>query len=337
MKCGLCGKSCEQTEQGHGWYTHSCSNCFFFRFYENVIYYNPNKVDLRSLEYTKDLKKRWYIIYNFLLRSENPKEFVDLYGNKHPHVYFIFGYFDKNGNTIEPTSLNHFMRMTIGQGFLADNEINMLDIIDDYPKTRDQKMTKILENLYIKYGTKHFTINKLDDGLVYDEGDRQFYMQALQEKGYIATSGDVTTVTLKGMDFLESQAIGYKPSAFTHVTGSDRKYVDSLLQAHAENESSSVHCVNTLRKLLEDILSEKHNLKKGNLSAQIGKFKEKEKFIGESIGLIRLMGKTTAHTKPIEPTKEEATEAVKIMEALLQYTFPICASIDISKLQRFKQ
>ena len=347
MICELCGKSCNRVANGSGWYTHRCDSCFNFRFHDNILSYNPNKLDCRSAEFAAEVKKRWYAIYNFLLRVNNHEEVVEYGGANCHYVYFIFGFFKENGAAVELNSLNNFLRANtraiVNQPMeLSANEINMHTIMVDYPKTRDDKILRILDNLYFKYGTSQFNLNDLPCGLVYDEEDSAFYFQALREKGYIATTGNTTTITLKGIELIESKSLDYKPSKLLHVLGSDRKFIDRLGTIYNEIKSSPSKAGTDLRKLLEDVLYEKHGFKSGNISDQLKKFREKNELLTDALDNIRLIGKATGHTKKddlgqvIEPTPDECIEAVKIMEAFFNFTFPISDSIDINKFSRFK-
>lgn len=169
--CPLCGRAqCTIIKHQLGWYDLFCDNCFKYKLYDNVWERGLNgKPRDNSKEFTKELRKRWNAIYNFLLYNPHYKE------NEFKQIHYWFAFFTK-GKPLLPF------------------EIEMDILLTDYPKTMNEKLNRILLNIYKKNGTESFSARDFDDGLIFCEGDNRtneadYWYHALIDTGYLKSQG----------------------------------------------------------------------------------------------------------------------------------------------------
>ena len=188
--CPLCCKNtCNITRCPGGWCSYMCDNCFNFMIGDNVKEKDVQNYKPKSAELNKELRKRCNAIYNFLLEKPYyaPKGYED--------KYWEFAYYTPN---------------TISQPF----QIEMNDLLAEYPKDENEKLQRILSNLAKKFPKgKQFDFSAVDDGLMYCEEqdirkEKEFWFTELSKKGYLNADkidGYVTrySVSLDGINFLK--------------------------------------------------------------------------------------------------------------------------------------
>ncbi|MCL2598883.1 MAG: DUF4145 domain-containing protein [Firmicutes bacterium] len=330
LHCG--NKYCEIEHAGMGVYVVTCNHCFWFRYHESVMFQGVDIFDNVS----PIPQKRANAIYNFL-----SKEIPNLY-ERNKNVDYFFAY--------DTNKIN------------VDTVINVYELMHSYPCNHAEKLNAILENLTEEYDKTEFDINNIPSPLLYEEGDRAYWLNLLEEQKYILQSNNIKredafshihiwgvnapqkkntifTLTHKAFDQVQKNQNKIKPKKFDNV---DKKYRDTYLEAYQVLEASPKSCAFLCRSLLEMVLRERCGCEEFRLESKIKTFIEKcnpPSTLAETINYLKLAGDTVAHSKeheniPIETTKDDCILLLKIVEMLFNCVFQPDEN-EFSKLDKY--
>ncbi|MDR3021567.1 MAG: hypothetical protein LBU60_02675 [Clostridiales bacterium] len=210
-KCNLCGyeKANKQwLSLGFDWNKYCCDKCGFNYVLHNSVeeidkpekYKNKNSftnsemsefcklMDVENPKNKKEIRKRYNAIYNFL--SDEP------YYNGN---YFWKFYYQ---NSDEVSEKPH---------------INVKQLLDNYPKTSEEKTKKVLTNIVSKFPFgKSFVLNDLNTGMMFcetescDDEIMAWINDFVTNKYLNCANGDITyghkySITRAGLSFLEGE------------------------------------------------------------------------------------------------------------------------------------